>query len=478
MLKQHARSSVLQTVFVDALALTAAFLVAYWIRGQVLPRVFPAWFVQPLFELPVYLWMYVSALPIWLGLLALFRLYRPARLATFRRMPIDIAKASGVGLAILMGLTFALKAQEISRSLVVVFGLMSCASVTCGRLILRANFRRHNRQGHVWSNVLIVGTGEKAQAFADLIHHNRKWGLRLVGLVAEHRFGAYSESAGPHKVIGNLGDLEWIFNQTVVDEVIFVVPGKILSEMEDLFLLCEELGVNARIAVGIFPHLIARATLEEFSNIPLLTFTTKPTNWFALAIKRTIDIIIAWPIVVLFMPVWLLIAVAIKLDSKGPIFFCQERCGLNGRRFTMYKFRSMVADAELRRMEIAAFNELAGPVFKIKNDPRVTRVGRFLRKTSLDEIPQLLNVIKGDMSIVGPRPAIPAEVDKYERWQRRRLSMKPGLTSLWVVRGRNTIPFEQWMQFDLEYIDNWSLWLDCRILLQTVPVVLTGRGAS
>jgi exopolysaccharide biosynthesis polyprenyl glycosylphosphotransferase len=260
--------------------------------------------------------------------------------------------------------------------------------------------------------------------------------------------------------------------------VIFVVPGKILSDMEDLFLLCEELGVNARIAVGIFPHLIARATLEDFSNIPLLTFSTKPTNWAALMVKRIMDLCIAWSVLIVAMPLWLLTAMMIKLDSAGPIFFCQERCGLNGRRFTMYKFRSMVADAELRIDELSTYNELVGPVFKIKNDPRVTRVGKLLRKTSLDEIPQLLNVIKGDMSIIGPRPAIPAEVDKYERWQRRRLSMKPGLTSLWVVRGRNDIPFEQWMQFDLEYIDKWSLELDVKILLQTIPVVLTGRGAS
>ena len=344
--------------------------------------------------------------------------------------------------------------------------------------MLRSNLRRQGRSDYVLSNVLVVGTGEKAQSFADLLNQNQKWGLHLIGMVAENRFGTYPDRAGNHVVIGNLDDLEWICHKNVVDEVIFVVPGKILSDMEDLFLLCEELGVNARIAVGIFPHLIARATLEDFSNIPLLTFSTKPTNWVALLVKRGIDLVIAWSALIFAMPVWLLIAVIVKLDSNGPVLFCQERCGLNGRRFTMYKFRSMVVDAELRMKEVFSHNELVGPVFKIKNDPRVTRAGKLLRKTSFDEIPQLLNVIKGDMSIVGPRPAIPAEVDKYERWQRRRLSMKPGLTSLWVVRGRNNIPFEQWMQFDLEYIDKWSLELDAKILLQTIPVVLTGRGAS
>jgi exopolysaccharide biosynthesis polyprenyl glycosylphosphotransferase len=478
MLKHHARPFIVQTFAVDTAALTAAFLAAYWIRDSLLPLVLPEWFPQPLFELSTYVWMYGATLLIWMALLAFFRLYHPSRLATFRRMPIDIVKASAIAMPILMGLTYALKAQDVSRSFVSAFGVTSIALLLSGRLILRSLLRRHGRHEYSLSNVLVVGTGEKAQHFANLIDQNQKWGLYLVGILAENRFGTYPQYVGNHKIIGNLDDLEWICHRNVIDEVIFVVPGKILSDMEDVFLLCEELGVNARIAVGIFPHLIARATLEDFSNIPLLTFSTKPTNWAALMVKRLMDMSIAWSMLVLAMPVWLLMALMIKLDSNGPIFFCQERCGLNGRRFTMYKFRSMVADAELRMKEVSSQNELVGPVFKIKNDPRVTRAGKFLRKTSLDEIPQLLNVIKGDMSIVGPRPAIPAEVDKYERWQRRRLSMKPGLTSLWVVRGRNDIPFEQWMQFDLEYIDNWSLELDAKILLRTIPVVLTGRGAS
>jgi exopolysaccharide biosynthesis polyprenyl glycosylphosphotransferase len=478
MLKHHARLLVIRSLAIDVAALTAAFLTAYWVRDSLLPLVLSEWFPEPLFELSSYMWVYGVTLPIWIAALAFFRLYHPSRLATFRRMPVDIIKASAIGLAILMGLTYALKAHDVSRSFVSAFGVASIGLLIGGRLLLRSDLRRHGRPDYALSNVLVVGTGEKAQNFADLLNQNRKWGLHLIGMIAENRFGTYPVQAGKHSVIGNLDDLEWICHKNVIDEVIFVVPGKILSDMEDLFLLCEELGVNARIAVGIFPHLIARATLEDFSNIPLLTFSTKPTNWAALMVKRIMDLCIAWSVLIVAMPLWLLTAVMIKLDSAGPIFFCQERCGLNGRRFTMYKFRSMVADAELRIDELSTYNELVGPVFKIKNDPRVTRVGKLLRKTSLDEIPQLLNVIKSDMSIIGPRPAIPAEVDKYERWQRRRLSMKPGLTSLWVVRGRNDIPFEQWMQFDLEYIDKWSLELDVKILLQTIPVVLTGRGAS
>ena len=478
MLRQQARLLIFQTIVCDVLALTVAFFCAYFLRDQLLPNVLPLWFSQPLFELAAYAWIYVAILLIWVPLFAAFNLYTSIRLRSFRRMPIDIAKASGVGLGILVMMTYTFKVQDVSRSFVLVFGVTSVVLTTIGRLIIRTSVQRRGQHEYVFSNVLVVGTGPKAQEFADLLTEHRKSGLHLVGLIAEHRLEHYPSYVGKYNVIGNVTALERIFHRQVIDEVIVVVPGKVLSEMEEIFLLCEEFGVNARIAVGIFPHLIARATLEEFAHIPLLTFSTKPTNHFALAVKRLTDLLIAWPALILGIPIWLFIAVLIRVDSKGPVFFRQERCGVNGRRFTMYKFRSMVADAEQRQYELASYNELSGPVFKMTRDPRTTRVGKFLRKTSLDEFPQILNVIRGDMAIVGPRPAIPAEVDKYERWQRRRLSMKPGLTSPWVVRGRNTIPFEQWMQLDLEYIDNWSLWFDFKIMLQTIPVILKGKGAS
>ena len=476
MLRQQARQLVARTVAIDSFAVLAGFLLGYWIRALALPAALPKHFALPIFDLATYAWMCLVLLPVYIAMLATFNTYRPGRLSTFRRMPVDIAKAAVAAILLLIGLTYIVKVQDVSRSMVLIVGLTTYISVIGGRLALRGSVQ--GQRDYTITSVLIVGTGEKAQNFAALIERNRKWGFRLVGLLSEHRSANYPRSVGSFDVIGNLDDLEWICKRHVVDEVIVVVPGKQLSDMEDLFLLCEELGINARVAVGIFPHLIARATLEEFSHIPLLTFTTKPTNWAALAAKRCVDLLIAWPALVIGLPFWTIIAILIKVDSSGPIFYCQERCGLSGRRFTMYKFRSMVADADARKGDVVEMNELSGPVFKIRKDPRITRVGRILRKTSLDEIPQLLNVIKGDMSIVGPRPAIPSEVDKYERWQRRRLSMKPGLTSLWVIRGRNNIPFEQWMHFDLEYIDNWSLSLDLIILLKTVPVVLTARGAS
>jgi exopolysaccharide biosynthesis polyprenyl glycosylphosphotransferase len=272
-------------------------------------------------------------------------------------------------------------------------------------------------------------------------------------------------------------DLPQILDRKVVDEVIFAISQEELKRMEDLFLLCEERGITARLAINFFPHVIARTHLEELDGVPLLTFTTTPKNELLLFLRRGFDFLGSLILLLILSPVFLLVILAIRLDSAGPIVYRQIRCGLNRRKFVLYKFRSMVQGAEDQKGELAAYNIMDGPVFKMKNDPRVTRVGKFLRKTSLDELPQLINVLRGEMSFVGPRPPIPEEVEKYKGWQRRRLSMKPGITGLWQVSGRNQIDFDQWMKLDLEYIDNWSLWLDFKILLKTIPIVLWGRGA-
>jgi exopolysaccharide biosynthesis polyprenyl glycosylphosphotransferase len=210
---------------------------------------------------------------------------------------------------------------------------------------------------------------------------------------------------------------------------------------------------------------------------PLLTFSATPDDEWLL-LKRVIDFTMALVLLVVLSPLFLILAVLVKLTSPGPIFFRQTRCGLGGRKFTLFKFRSMMADADQRREELDALNEVDGPVFKIRNDPRCTPVGRFMRKFSLDELPQLVNIIKGNMSLVGPRPPLPEEVEKYERWQRRRLRMQPGLTCLWALEGRSQLSFRRWMELDLEYIDHWSMALDWKILLRTIPIVLLGRGAS
>ncbi|HQG45873.1 MAG TPA: sugar transferase, partial [bacterium] len=288
----------------------------------------------------------------------------------------------------------------------------------------------------------------------------------------------YGKEVDGYRVIGRIQDIPFIVKRVVIDRVIFVVPRLWLHRIEEAILSCEELGISTSIALDLFNIHIARTRQTDFNGFPLLEFETFHAKEWQLFIKRIMDLAIASVSLAIFSPVLLLVAVLIKLTSKGPVLFKQTRIGLNGRKFTLYKFRSMVEDAEARKKDLLQQNEMDGPVFKIKRDPRITTIGWIIRKTSIDELPQLFNVLMGDMSVVGPRPPLICEVEDYKVWQRRRLSLKPGITCIWQVSGRNKIGFDKWMKMDLEYIDTWSLWLDVKILFKTFFVVLTGYGAE
>jgi exopolysaccharide biosynthesis polyprenyl glycosylphosphotransferase len=240
---------------------------------------------------------------------------------------------------------------------------------------------------------------------------------------------------------------------------------------------CEQEGIHMRMQLDFLPQGFNHVFVEHLGQIPLLSFASSPQNDFALAFKRLVDIIVAATGLIVLFPVFLLFAAFIKLTSCGPVFYRQTRCGLGGRRFQLLKFRSMVAKADQMLLELEKFNELDGPAFKMRNDPRCTRIGRWMRVLSFDELPQLWNVLLGHMSLVGPRPPLPEEVGQYQSWQRRRLRMRPGMTCLWALEGRSQLRFDNWVRLDLLYIDNWSVWLDFKILLKTIPAVLSGRGA-
>ena len=255
------------------------------------------------------------------------------------------------------------------------------------------------------------------------------------------------------------------------------MPRKWITKIEKSLFACEIQGVKAHIAADFFNMNIAHCISSDIEGIPLLGFNTTGGEEWQLLLKRMFDIIISILLLIILSPLFLIIAVFIKSFSQGPVIFRQVRRGLNGRKFVMYKFRTMIDGAEHKQNELKVFNEMDGPVFKMHNDPRVTRFGVFLRRSSLDELPQLFNVFKGDMSLVGPRPPLPSEIEKYEIWQRRRLSMKPGITCLWQANGRNNVDFDKWMKMDLEYIDNWSIGLDFKIMLKTIPAVLLSVGA-
>jgi len=332
-------------------------------------------------------------------------------------------------------------------------------------------------------NILIVGLGDRAVRLAHNLSAYSEQGVHIVGFLAPPGdFDASTQSGAARDVAGHsypvfpVEDMRAMLSRHVIDEIHFAVESDKLPALEEVFLWCDEEGVCSRIAVDFFPHVNSHIELERLGGTPLLTFSAAPDDEVLLLAKRIIDVAMAIVLTVCLSPVLLLAALLIKTTSRGPLIFRQVRCGLNGRTFTLYKFRSMVVDAEDRLDEVAHLNRKQ-IVTKIPNDPRLTPVGKWLRRFSIDELPQLFNVLRGDMSMVGPRPAIPSEVEQYQRWQRRRLRMRPGLTSLWAVEGRDQVDFEQWMRLDMQYIDNWSLSLDARIILRTIPQVLSGRAS-
>jgi len=325
--------------------------------------------------------------------------------------------------------------------------------------------------------IMVVGLGERARKLGTELERSAQYGIRLLGFLAETPTEVETVRLGSDYRVFPIAGLRQMLRQQVIDEIVFAVGSERLAELEEVFLLCDEEGVRTRVAVDFFPHVNSKVHLDALGSTPLLTFSAAPHDEIRLLLKRVMDLALAAAAIVVLLPFMVIIALLVRATSRGPAIFRQERCGLNGRRFTFYKFRSMCDNAEELKPALAHLSQRTTAV-KIPNDPRLTPLGRYLRKFSIDEWPQLWNILRGDMSLVGPRPAVPDEVEKYMQWQRRRLRMRPGLTCLWALAGRDKLDFDTWMRMDMQYIDNWSLGLDWKILLLTIPRVLTGNGAS
>ncbi len=480
MLKERARLIATSLWLADLALIAIAFVLAHGLRaGPLVAR----GLASPTFPLSDYLPLLPLVLAIWGAFLLRGGYFRSHRTSTLAAEAREILQLSGLAFLSFVLCLFVLRLDElllrgfrISRLWLVVFFVLTTALLLSFRLAVRTLSHWFRRRGYNFRTVVIVGTNRTARRLAASIEQHRSWGLRLLGFVRGGSAADGEDGAGP--LLGDLAELPELVEREVVDEVFFAVSRQELGEMEDLLLALEEQGVCARLALDLFPDLSARLEVGELDGVPLLTFHTAPASALLLLCKRSIDLVFASVMVVLTAPLQLGIAAAIFATSGRPIVFRQTRCGLNGRRFTLLKFRTMVRGADDERPELGHLNEMGGPVFKIRHDPRVTPLGRLLRRFSLDELPQLWNVLKGDMSLVGPRPPLPEEVQSYHRWQRRRLSMRPGLTCLWQIAGRNEIDFDRWMELDLEYIDHWSPSLDLKILARTIPAVLSGRGAS
>ncbi len=470
-------------LLIDMATIIAAFLFTYYFRGAIhhfyhLDLITARKVLTPLRTIEDYLWLLLIILPVWLGMLHIVGAYHQMRTKSARQVSWIILQANVLGFLLFGASVFLLRVQYVSRSFMILFFLLGFILLSCERSILIAYWHVLARMEYFQKKLLMVGTGSRAQAFIRSVHQNPSWGFRIVGILDRDPM-LTGQSIEKVEIIGTLNDLASLLRKKVIDEVVFIVPRSWMTEIEAAILQCERVGVRATVAADLFNVNVAKAQPSEMEGMPTISFDTTPVDQWQLAIKRAGDIFASSFGLLFLSPLFILVGTLIKLTSPGPIFFRQVRCGINGRIFTLYKFRTMQMDAENRQAEVQHLNEMVGPVFKATNDPRLTGLGKWLRKTSIDELPQLFNVLKGEMSLVGPRPPIPSEVENYEIWHRRRLSMRPGITGQWQVQGRNRIQnFNDWMRLDLEYIDRWSLVLDMKILLKTIPATLFAIGAK
>lgn len=413
----------------------------------------------------------------WFACFNAFVRYETDRLRSLRSELLEVVTATAACAFLLAVVGSLLGLPRFTRDAVVVFWVVSTALCVGGRIAVRWGLGAARLSGRNSRRVLLLGDIDQARSVAARIDANRVLGYRVVGLVAAEPEAV--EAASPDlPIVGHVDELKAILEKHPVDEMILCLRvDEYAGAVGAAIQLADDLGIVVR----LFPdealsRLVAKMRVERFENAHVVTLF-RENMLLQLFLKRVLDVVVSALLLVLLSPVLLAAAVGIKLTSPGPVLFAQERVGMNRRRFRMYKFRSMYMDAERRRAEVAHLNEMDGPVFKIKDDPRVTPLGRWLRATSVDELPQLFNVLRGQMSLVGPRPPLMDEVDHYEWLYRKRLSIKPGVTCFWQISGRNDVSFRRWMELDRTYIDNWSLWLDLKILVMTVPAVLFRKGA-
>lgn len=420
---------------------------------------------------------------VWQFVFSLLGLYGSKRLASRKAEAFDVVKATSLCTVILILFALVLGFRMVNTQFVEIFWVSSTLLVAGTRLALRAWLRRLRVHGRNFRNMLIVGSNSRALEFAKLVPHRPEWGYQVTGFADDEWAGVQELRASGFPLVCDFAGLPTFLRHNIVDEVVIALPIRSFHEHASRIAdMCEEQGIIVRMLSNLFDLKTTQPRAEDFEDAALITHYAGPADGLPVLIKRILDIVLSTAALLFLSPVMILTAILIKLTSRGPVLFVQKRIGLNKRVFDIFKFRTMVVDAEDKLAQLEDLNEVSGPVFKIKHDPRVTAVGKFLRKTSIDELPQLFNVLKGDMSLVGPRPWQLRDYELFTQaspdWQRCRFSVRPGITCLWQVNGRNAIPFEQWMELDLQYVRKWSLWLDMQILAKTIPAVLKGSGAA
>jgi exopolysaccharide biosynthesis polyprenyl glycosylphosphotransferase len=430
--------------------------------------------------------LFIAFAAAWYSLLCVSGAYYVRRLTPWKQEIKDILYGTSLGtlLLLLMGVFF--KISLVTPIFLTVFWVLTSSVAILSRIVLKFTMAKLWLKGINLQNAVIVGSNARAVKFATNLENNPELGYRVIGFVDQEWQGNKLFQKSGFPLLADFNNFPSFLRNHVVDEVIIDLPlNSFYQEASYIVGICVQQGIIVRFLSDsfylLFDMRLARTELEEFhDNVVISVYTGAMGGWPILA-KRVFDFLVSLIFIILLSPVFLLVAVLIKLTSpNGPVFFIQDRIGLKKRKIRVYKFRTMVPNAETQMADLERFNEASGPVFKIKNDPRITRLGRFLRKTSIDELPQLFNVLIGDMSLVGPRPLPVRDYAGFSKdWHRRRFSVKPGITCLWQIHGRSSLslPFERWMNMDMEYIDHWSLGLDLKILAQTIPAVMKGRGA-
>lgn len=424
--------------------------------------------------------VFAAFLITWHLIFAALGLYQSKRLSRRRAEMYDLLRATAIGTICLglVGLVFRLR--MLDSTFLLFFWVSSSALTITSRLMLRSALEIIRRRNRNMRRMLVVGSNRRVLEFVRKIQSRPELGYEVIGFADEPWSGTQDFAMTGRQILCDLEGLPSFLRHNVLDEVVMGLPLKsCYHQAARIATSCEEQGIILRFPFTIFDFKIARTEAEDFDDNAFITVFTGMQEGAPARVKRVLDIVFSAALLLLSAPFIALAALLIKLTSPGPLFFVQQRVGRNKRPFSMYKLRSMVVGADQRQAELEHLNEADGPVFKIKSDPRITPIGRFLRKTSIDELPQLFNVLKGDMSLVGPRPLPMRDYAGFDKdWQRRRFSVRPGITCLWQVNGRSSMPFDKWMELDMEYIDRWTIWLDFKILFMTIPAVLKGVGAA
>jgi exopolysaccharide biosynthesis polyprenyl glycosylphosphotransferase len=421
--------------------------------------------------------LFLLIIPFWLVILYLIQITEIPRTKRYRVLFFEYLQSTVLIIIFLMVLYFAFKWYETSRLFLIEFAVFGFLYLFFARIMEYKIFKIYRAKGFNYVNILLIADDTSIPFIEELLT-NRDWGYRIIAIfTGSEQLKEKHEKAIillPEEYINVINDLMEV---DIIDEVLYIKGKMVPSEVRNVVRSCEELGVIFRLRYTDNKINLTNAIKTTISNEKFLSFINIPHNSFALAVKKIMDINGSLIMIIILSPFFFVIALLIKLSSPGPVIYSQTRVGIRGRLFPLYKFRTMVVNADVLRKDLENENEMDGPVFKIKDDPRVTLIGKFLRKTGLDELPQLFNILKGEMSLIGPRPPIPSEILQYKRWQLRRLSVKPGLSCFWQIQpDRNSIKFEKWMELDLAYIDNWSLRLDFIILLKTIKTVFQRTG--